>query len=116
MFIPDLFTEEEFMELDEDITPLDTNNTSHMDMQGPITRAPTHRLNQEVSSYLCTFSNYANSMLPNDVIVLRNKGEDQGVFGGRLGGGEDQIGRPSQSECPRHPEFDSASESRSSMH
>jgi hypothetical protein len=97
MFIPDLFTEEEFMELDEDITPLDTNNTSHMDMQGPITRARAHRL-------------------PNDVIVLRNKGEDQGVFGGRLGGGEDQIGRPSQSECPRHPEFDSASESRSSMH
>jgi hypothetical protein len=47
-----------------------------MDMQGPITRARARRLNQEVSSFVCTFSNYENSVLPNDVIVLRNNGED----------------------------------------
>jgi hypothetical protein len=82
---------------DEDITSLDTNNTSHMDMQGPIT------LNLEMSSFLYTFSNFENSMLPNDVIVLRNKGEDQEVFGGRHGGGEDQTGRPSQAGGPQHP-------------
>jgi hypothetical protein len=87
-----------------------------MDMQGPITRARARRLNQEVSSFLCTFSNYENSMLSNDVIALRNKGEDQEVFGGRLGGGEDQTGHPSHAGDPQHPEFESASKSRSSVH
>jgi hypothetical protein len=86
---------------DEDITPLDTKNTLHMDMQGPITRALARRLNQEVSLFLCTFSNYENSMLPNDVIVLRTNGEDLEVFGGRLGGGKDQMGRPSQDRVSR---------------
>jgi hypothetical protein len=101
---------------EKDITPLDTNSTSHVDMQGPITRARAHRINQEVSLLLCTFSNYDNSMLPNDVIILRNKGEDQEVFGERPEGGEDQTGRPSQAEGPQHPEFESASEFRSSVH
>ena len=55
---------------DEDITSLNTNNTSHMDMEDSITRA--HRLNQHVSSFICSFSNYENSMVPNNVIVLRN--------------------------------------------
>jgi hypothetical protein len=94
----------------------DTISTSHMDMQGPITTARAHHLNQEVSSFLCKFSNYENSMLPNDVIVLSNKGEDQEVFGGRLGRGEDQMRRQSQAGGPQHPEFESASESRSSVH
>jgi hypothetical protein len=51
-------------------------------------------------------------MLPNDVIVLRNNGEDHEVFGGRLGGGNDQTGRPRKPEAhnipssslPRSPE------------
>jgi hypothetical protein len=55
---------------DEDITPLDTNNSHHMDMQGPITRARALRLNQEVSLFLCTFSNYKNDMLPNELLCL----------------------------------------------
>jgi hypothetical protein len=97
----------------EDITRLDTSNTPHIDMQGPITRARAHRLNQEVSSFLCTFSNYKNGMLPNDVI--RNNGEHQDVFRGRLGGEKYQTGRPSQAGGPKHPEFESALESWSSM-
>jgi hypothetical protein len=52
-------------------------------------------------------------MLPNDVIVLRNNGEDEELFGGRLGGGKDETGRPSQVGGPQHPEFESALESRS---
>jgi hypothetical protein len=55
-------------------------------------------------------------MLPNDVIVVRNNEEDREIFGGRLGGGIDQTGRPSQAEGPQHPKFESASESRSSVH
>jgi hypothetical protein len=31
-------------------------------------------------------------MLPNDVIVLMNNGEDREEFEGRLGGGKDQTG------------------------
>ena len=42
---------------DEDITPLDTNNVSHMDIQGPITRASARRLHQDVSSFLCFLVN-----------------------------------------------------------
>ena len=55
-------------------------------------------------------------MLPNDVIVLRNNEEVQEVFGGRLGGGKGRMGCPSQAEGPQHPEFESASDSRSNMH
>jgi hypothetical protein len=95
--------------------PVVLTNTPHMDMQGPITRARASRLNQEVSSFLYTFSNYKNVMLLNDVIVLRNIGKDQELFGGRIGGGKDQTRRPSQAGGPHHPEFKSASKSRSSM-
>jgi hypothetical protein len=80
---------------DEDITHLDTNTIPHMDTQGLTTGAHARRLNQKVSSFLCTFCNYENGMLPNDVIVLRNNGEDQKVFGERLGGGKDYTGCPS---------------------
>ena len=52
---------------------------------------------------ICTFSNYENSMLPNDVIVLRNNEEVQEVFGGRLGGGKDQVVRTSQAKIPDNP-------------
>jgi hypothetical protein len=94
---------------------LDTNNTPHVDRQEPITGARACRLNQEVSSLLRTFSNYENGTLPNDVIMLRNNGEDQEVFGGRLGVGKDHTGRPSQVGGPQHPEFESVLESRSSV-
>jgi hypothetical protein len=54
-------------------------------------------------------------MLPNDVIVFRNNGDEQEVFGGRLGGGKYQMGSPSQAGGPQHSEFESTSECRSSV-
>jgi hypothetical protein len=63
---------------DEDITPMDTNNTPLVDVQGPITCARARQLNLQVSSFLSNYScAFWSSMLPNDLIVLRNEGEDQ---------------------------------------
>jgi hypothetical protein len=70
---------------------MDANDTPHVDIQGPITRARARQLNlQEISfrrNYSCAFD---SSMLPNDLIVLRNEGEDQQGRGKDLGGMEDQ--------------------------
>jgi hypothetical protein len=64
---------------DEDITPMDTNNTPQVDIQGPITRARARQLNLQVISFLCNYScAFESSMIPNDLIVLRNEGEDHG--------------------------------------
>jgi len=59
---------------DEDITPIDINNTSQVDVQGPITRARARLLNLQVSLFLNNYScDFENILLPNDLIVLRNK-------------------------------------------
>ena len=59
---------------DEGITPMDTNDTSQVDIQCPITRARARLLNLQVSSFLSNYScNFENSLLPNDLIVIRNK-------------------------------------------
>jgi hypothetical protein len=86
---------------DEDITPLDTNNNPPLNVQGPITRAQARQLNLEVSSFLNSSSyDYENRLLPNDYIVIRNHGEDQGILGEGLGGVEDQQGHTSQEGGP----------------
>jgi hypothetical protein len=58
---------------------MDTNNTLQVDIQGPITRARARQLNLQVISFLRNYSCALESiMLPNDLIVLRNQGEDHG--------------------------------------
>jgi hypothetical protein len=85
---------------DEDITPMDTNNTPLVDVPGPITRARARQLNLQVISFLCNCScAFESSMLPNDLIVLRNEGEDQ-------------LGRLDQDGGPNRFEFISVSHSR----
>jgi hypothetical protein len=70
---------------------MDTNNTPQVDIQGPITRAHARQLNLQVISFLRNYScAFESSMLPNDLIVLRNEGEDQQGHGKDLGGVEDQ--------------------------
>ena len=102
---------------DEDITPMDTRDTPQVAMQGPITRARARQLNLQVSSFLSTsLCDIENRLLPNDVIIPRNHGEDQEVIGERQGGGEEQQGRPTQVGGPTHIEFESISESKSSLH
>ena len=76
---------------DEDITPTDTNDTHQDAIQGPITRARARQFNLQVSSFLSNvYYESENKLLLNDLIVLRNKGEDQQGCGEGLGGMEDQ--------------------------
>jgi hypothetical protein len=51
-------------------------------------------------------------MLPNDLIVLRNEGEDQQGRGKDHGGVEDQRGRPDQDGSPNRFDFVSVSDYR----
>jgi hypothetical protein len=100
---------------DEDITPMDTNNTPQVDIQGPITRARARQLNLQVISFLRNYScAFESSMLPNDLIVLRNQGEDQQGHGKDVGGVEDQRGRPDQVGSSNRFDFVSVSDSRNS--
>jgi hypothetical protein len=85
------------IDIDEGITPLDTNNNPPLNVQGPITRSRARQLNLEVSSFLNSSSyDDENRLLPNDYIVIRNHGEGQGILGEGLGGVEDQQGHTSQ--------------------
>jgi hypothetical protein len=94
---------------------MDTNNTPQVDIQGPITRARARQLNLQVISFLRNyFCVFENNMLPNDLIVLRNKGEDQQGRGKDLGGVEDQRGRPNQDGNPNRFNFVSVSDFRNS--
>ena len=79
----------------EDITPSDAPADPPTIMQGPMTRARMRQLNLEVSSFLSDlFYTYENRLLPNDIILLRNIGEDHEELRGRGGGEDDQQGRP----------------------
>jgi hypothetical protein len=99
---------------DEDITLMDTNNTQ-VDIQGPITRARARQLNLQVISFLHNYScAFESSMLPNNLIVLRNEGDDQQRHGKDLGGVEDQRGRPDQDGSPNQFDIVSVSDSRNS--
>ncbi len=67
-----------FRACDEDITPSDTYNNPPPVIQGPITRARARQLNLEVSSFLySSLYDFENRLLPNEYIVIRNKGEDK---------------------------------------
>jgi hypothetical protein len=102
---------------DEDIPPTDANETPQVAVQGPITRARARLLNLQVNSFLSnSFCEFENKLLPNDLIVLRNTGEDQQGRGEGLRGVEGQRGRPVQDGGPNRFDFVSVSDSRNSPH
>jgi hypothetical protein len=87
---------------DEDITILDITTPS-IEEQGPITRSRAQQLRRQVNLFLCSSANdLENRLLPNDLIVIRNKGVDHGGHvGHQEGAGEprkhaQQGGGPSQ--------------------
>jgi hypothetical protein len=100
---------------DEDINTSATIIPS-VEILGPVTRLRAQQLNHQVNSFLC-FSAYnvESQIVPNDLIVLRNQGEDhggqmehqEGVKEPRRGAREG--GEPIQFEIA---EFESNSESR----
>ena len=96
---------------------MDTNNTPQVDIQGPITRALARQLNLQVSSFLSNYScEFENRLLPNDLIILMDEGEDQQRCGDGLGGVEYQRGCPDQDGGPNRFDFISVLDSRNSSH
>src|SRR5579883_686114 len=93
---------------DEDITPLHT-------MQGPITRARARQLNLQVRSCLV---NYISNLTVGGahVLLIRNLREDQRGLGKGRGVEEEQLGRPHRTGAQAQLDFDSISDSRSSVH
>jgi hypothetical protein len=74
-------------------------------------------LNLQVIPFLRNYSyTFESSMLPSDLIVLRNEGEDQQGRGKHLGGVEDQRVRPDQDGSPNRFDFVSVSDSRNSSY
>ena len=70
-----------------------------------------------MSSFLSNvYCESENKLLLNDLIVLRNKGEDQQGHGEGLGGVEDQRGCANQDGGPNRFDFVSVSDSMNSPH
>ena len=61
-------------------------------------------------------SRFENKLLPYDLIIVRNHGDDDKDVGGEFGGVVDQQGQPIRVGGPIQVEFEFASESRSSPH
>jgi hypothetical protein len=65
----------------EDDEDINTSATiiPFVEILGPITRSRAQQLNHLVNSFLCSsVYNIESRLLPNDLIVLRNRGEDHG--------------------------------------
>jgi hypothetical protein len=61
---------------DEDINTSATIIPS-IEILGPITRSRAQQLNHQVNSFLCSSAyNIESQLLPNDLIILRNQGEE----------------------------------------
>ena len=81
-----------------------------------MTQARMHQLNLEVSSFLSDpFHIFENILLPNDVIFLRNIGEDHEGLRGCGGGDVDQQGCPTGTGGLVQHDFESALASRTSL-
>jgi hypothetical protein len=70
-----------------------------------------------VSLFLYAFiADSENRLLPNNVMMIRNHGEDKEGLKERRGGAEEQQRRPSQVGVPIQVELESNSDSRNSWH
>jgi hypothetical protein len=104
---------------DEDINTSATIIPS-VEILGPIPRSRAQQLNHQVNSFLCSSAyNIESRLLPNDLIVLSNQGEDHGgQTEHQEGAGEprrraEEGGEPIQFGIA---EFDSNSESRTTSY
>jgi hypothetical protein len=76
--MPSRTTSMQEVEDDEDINTSATIIPS-IEIHGPITRSRAQQLNHQVNSFLCSSAyNIESRLLLNDLIVLRNQGEDHG--------------------------------------
>ena len=74
-------------------------------------------IDYKVSSFQINLSSRSeNKLLPNDLIIIRNYGDDEEDVGEEFGGVVDQQGQPSRVGGPIQVELESASKSKTTMH
>jgi hypothetical protein len=62
---------------DVDINTSDTSTPTHNQISGPITRARARQLNNQVSSFLASYSSYLDNRNMFSVLLLRNDGQER---------------------------------------
>jgi hypothetical protein len=62
---------------DVDINTSDTSTPTHIQIFGPITRARTRQLNNQVSSFLASYSSYLDNGNMYSILLLRNDGQER---------------------------------------
>ena len=91
---------------DKDITLMDTPSTPPSKIQ-----VHARQLNLRVSLFLMIpLCDFENRLLPNELIVVRNHGDDDEIAGEVIGDVMGQQGRPSQGGGPIKTDFESVSE------
>jgi hypothetical protein len=110
------------MQEGEDDEDINTSATiiSSVEILGPITRSRAQQLNHQVNSFLC-FSAYniESRLLPNDLIILSNQGEDHGGQTEHQEGARESRRRAREGGKPIQfgiAEFESNSESRTTLY
>jgi hypothetical protein len=107
---------------DEDMTRMDTNIIRiylgrAMDDEYVICLCTTIRAKDKVSSFLYyLFTYFQNRLLPKNIIIIRNYGDDDGVLKDRHGGERTSKGRPTQVRVLNNIKFESTSDSRTLLH
>jgi hypothetical protein len=61
---------------DVDINTSDTSTTTHNQISGPITQAHARQLNNQVSSFLASYSSYLDNGNVYSILLLRNGGQE----------------------------------------
>jgi hypothetical protein len=109
------------MQVGEDDEGINTSATiiPSVEILGPITQLRAQQLHHQVNSFLCSSYDIESQLLPNDLIILRNQGEEHG------GQTEHQKGVGEPRRCAReggepiqfgNAEFESNSESRTTSY
>jgi hypothetical protein len=62
---------------DVDINTSDTTTPTHNQISDPITRACARQLNNQVSSFLTSYSSYLDNENVYSILLLRNDGQEQ---------------------------------------
>jgi hypothetical protein len=61
---------------DVDINTSDTSTATHNQISGPITRSRARQLNNQVSSFLASYSSYLDNRNMFSILLLRNDGQE----------------------------------------
>jgi hypothetical protein len=65
------------MAIDVDINTNDTSTPTHNQISGPITRARSCQLNNQVSSFLASYSSYLDNRNMYSILLLRNDRQER---------------------------------------